>query len=204
MRLVSSTVKRARPLRRRRFNTLRPLVEAMRRRKPCVLSRLRTLGCQVRFVDMIYLLLSCTNSSVRSDRSCVLPVCCRDKAICSMLFTCLIRHLRRALWLRPIILSNCFAARRLHHHCYCYQCVLGHAPTSADTRVSKRHYTCQLFGLSNLPGVFGASLLGAASVVASSASRHVCVSKLDSQKLSKDWRTARSRGTISVDRVDVA
>lgn len=52
---------------------MRPLAVAMRRRKPCVLSRLRTFGCQVRFVDMIYSLLSCTNSSVRSDRSCILP-----------------------------------------------------------------------------------------------------------------------------------
>lgn len=47
---MSCTANLERPRSRRRFSTLRPPGELMRLRKPCVRSRLRTLGCQVRFV----------------------------------------------------------------------------------------------------------------------------------------------------------
>ena len=49
LRGVSWTLRLARPRRRRRFSTLRPPGLRMRMRKPWVLSRLRTFGCQVRF-----------------------------------------------------------------------------------------------------------------------------------------------------------
>jgi len=49
LRLDNFTASRCRPLRRRRFNTLRPPGERMRLRNPWVFSRLRTLGCHVRF-----------------------------------------------------------------------------------------------------------------------------------------------------------
>ncbi len=49
-RTVNCTEICERPRNRRRLNTLRPPGELMRLRKPCVRNRLRTLGCQVRFV----------------------------------------------------------------------------------------------------------------------------------------------------------
>lgn len=39
-----------RPLARRALNTLRPLADAMRLRKPCLLRRLRTEGWNVLFI----------------------------------------------------------------------------------------------------------------------------------------------------------
>ena len=44
------TLRRTRPLARRRDKTLRPPRVFIRARKPWVLARLRVLGCQVRFI----------------------------------------------------------------------------------------------------------------------------------------------------------
>ena len=50
------TVRRRRPLARRRARTLRPSAVAMRLRKPCLLTRLRFEGWNVRFIAVFDLL----------------------------------------------------------------------------------------------------------------------------------------------------
>ena len=68
LRGVNCTANCARPRRRRRLSTLRPPGELMRFRKPCVLSRLRTFGCHVRFVAMPISFVSYADRSLeRSD-----------------------------------------------------------------------------------------------------------------------------------------
>ena len=47
------TVRRARPLARRRASTLRPSADAMRARKPCLFTRLRLWGWNVLFIITI-------------------------------------------------------------------------------------------------------------------------------------------------------
>ena len=54
LRVDIETARLARPRRRRRFKTLRPPGVRIRLRNPCVFSRLRTFGCHVRFVDIVY------------------------------------------------------------------------------------------------------------------------------------------------------
>jgi hypothetical protein len=53
----SETVRRLRPFWRRRFNTVRPFLVAMRTRKPCVFDRRRVFGWNVRlpFFDLAML-----------------------------------------------------------------------------------------------------------------------------------------------------
>ena len=69
LRMLNCTERRSRPLRRRRLNTLRPPGVAMRARNPWVLSRLRTFGCQVRFVAMTVSFLKCYASNKDADPS---------------------------------------------------------------------------------------------------------------------------------------
>jgi hypothetical protein len=52
---VDETVRRLRPLARRRFKTCRPFLVAMRTRNPCVLLRRRRFGWNVRLPFMIQL-----------------------------------------------------------------------------------------------------------------------------------------------------
>ena len=75
---------------RRRLSTLRPEVVVMRRRKPCVFSRLRTFGCQVRFVAI--LLRSRFSQTVTSVQPVNSPGMCRARPA-DCLF---IRHDRRS------------------------------------------------------------------------------------------------------------
>ena len=62
----SETVRRARPLARRRASTLRPSAVAMRSRKPCLLTLLRFEGWYVLFISLSCL-FSCTRQVYKSN-----------------------------------------------------------------------------------------------------------------------------------------